>query len=134
MCSSDLLDFDNGREFSVAPNIALNLGPNTNLTVEGDVNVLSRNGQQPEGQPAEGTVLSNPNGEIDRSFNAAGPQDENLTVNGRVGYRLEHRFNENLQLRNAFLYTFYDDYDSLGIFNGSLDPDLRTLNQDQGYR
>ena len=123
------LDFDNGREFSVAPNIALNLGPNTNLTVEGDVNVLSRNGQQPEGQPAEGTVLSNPNGEIDRSFNAAGPQDENLTVNGRVGYRLEHRFNENLQLRNAFLYTFYDDYDSLGIFNGSLDPDLRTLNR-----
>ena len=123
------LDFDNGREFSVAPNIAFNFGPNTDLTIEGDVNVLSRNGQQPEGQPAEGTVLPNPNGQISRSFNAAGPQDDNLTVNGRVGYRLEHRFNENLQLRNAFLYTFYDDYDSLGIFNGSLDPDLRTLNR-----
>ena len=75
----NFLDFDEGEEFSVAPNLAFKLGQNTDLTVEGDVNVLSRNQQQPEEQPAEGTVLPNPNGEIDRSFNAAGPQDDNLT-------------------------------------------------------
>ena len=126
----NFLDPDNGEEFSIAPNFAFNFGPNTDFSIEGDVNILERNGQQPEGLPAEGTVLPNPNGEISRSLNTGGPQDNNLTTNGRTGYRFEHRFNENLKLRNSFLYTFYDDGDSIGIFNGgSLQDDLRTLNR-----
>jgi iron complex outermembrane recepter protein len=126
------LDFHEGKAISIAPNFTFNLGKNTDLTIEGDVNILEQNGQQPEGQPVEGTVLPNPNGQIRRSFNAAGPQTDNLTVNGRIGYRLEHQFNDNLILRNAFLYTFYDDDDRNGaplIFNGDLASDNRTLNR-----
>ncbi|GJD15216.1 ferrichrome iron receptor [Rivularia sp. IAM M-261] len=126
------LDFHEGKAISIAPNLAFNLGQNTNLTIEGDANILEQNGQQPEGQPAVGTVLPNPNGRIRRSFNAAGPQTDNLTINGRVGYRFEHRFSEDLKLRNSFLYTFYDDDDRdgrPGIFNGSLAADNRTLNR-----
>ena len=123
------LDFHSGREFSVAPNITFNFGPNTALTIEGDLNLVEQNGQTPEGQPAEGTVLPNPNGEISRSFNPAGPQSDNGTVNGRIGYRLEHRFSENLELRNSFLYSVYDFPDNTGIFNGSLAGDNRTLNR-----
>ena len=126
------LDFEEGTEISVAPSVALRLGANTDLTIEGDVNTQERNGQQPEGQPATGTVLTNPNGRIRSSFNPAGPQTDNFTVNGRVGYRLEHRFDENWRIRNAFLYTIYDDDDRDGeplIFNGSLAADNRTLSR-----
>ncbi|MGD1951893.1 MAG: TonB-dependent siderophore receptor [Leptolyngbyaceae cyanobacterium] len=123
------LDFHDGREFAVAPNIAFNFGPNTDVTVEGDLTIIDQNAQSPEGQPAEGTVLPNPNGEISRSFNAAGPQDDNRTINGRIGYRLEHRFNESLKLRNSFLYSVYDFPDNAAIFNGSLADDNRTLNR-----
>jgi iron complex outermembrane receptor protein len=129
------LDFEEGTEISVAPSVALRLGANTDLTIEGDVNIQERNGQQPEGQPAIGTVLPNPNGQIRRSFNPAGPQTDNFTVNGRVGYRLEHRFNEDWRIRNAFLYTIYDDDDrdgAPGFFNSSLAADNRTLNRGYG--
>ncbi|NJL37473.1 MAG: TonB-dependent siderophore receptor [Leptolyngbyaceae cyanobacterium SM1_4_3] len=128
------LDFEEGIEISVAPSLALELGENTDLTLEGDVNIQERNGQQPEGQPAVGTVLPNPNGRIDRSFNPGGPQVDNFTVNARAGYRLEHRFSEDWRIRNAFLYTIYDDDDRDGapiIFNNSLAADNRTLNR--GY-
>ena len=121
------LDFHDGREFAVAPNIAFNFGPNTDLTVEGDLTIIDQNAQSPAGQPAEGTVLANPKGAISRSFNAAGPQSDNRTVNGRIGYRLEHRFNENLKLRNSFLYSVYDFPDNAAIFNGGLAADNRTL-------
>jgi iron complex outermembrane recepter protein len=129
------LDFEEGTEISVAPSLAFELGENTDLTIEGDVNIQERNGQQPEGQPAVGSVLPNPNGRIDRSFNPGGPQTDNLTVNGRVGYRFEHRFNEDWRIRNAFLYTIYDDDDRDGaprIFNGSLAADNRTLSREYG--
>jgi iron complex outermembrane receptor protein len=127
------LDFEEGTEISVAPSVALRLGTNTDLTIEGDVNFQERNGQQPPGQPARGTVLPNPNGRIDRSFNPGGPQTDNFTVNGRVGYRFEHRFNEDWRIRNAFLYTIYDDDDRDGapqFSNRSLAADNRTLNRE----
>jgi iron complex outermembrane receptor protein len=126
------LEFDEGNSFAIAPNLTVRLGPNTDLTIEGDVNFLDRNGQQPEGQPAEGTVLPNPNGRISRSFNPQGPQANNFTTTGRFNYRLEHQLNNNWRIRNAFLYSFYDDDDRGGepaIFNGSLAADQRTLNR-----
>ncbi|QYO67885.1 TonB-dependent siderophore receptor [Leptolyngbya sp. 7M] len=126
------LDFDEGSAIAIAPSLALRLGPNTDFILEGDVNILERNGQLPQGQPAVGTVLPNPNGEIDRSFNSAGPQPNNLTIMGRVGYRLEHRFNDNWSLRNAFRYLFADDNENDGepiIFNSSFADDNRTINR-----
>jgi iron complex outermembrane recepter protein len=132
------VDFDDGNETFIAPSLALNLGSNTDFILEGDVNFSARQGQGPGGIPAVGTVLSNPNGEIDRSFNAAGPQDNNEVTNGRVGYRLEHRFNENWRLRNAFRYTFTDNNDVLIRFGTGFADDNRTVNRrfsagDQNY-
>jgi iron complex outermembrane receptor protein len=126
------IDFNDFTELSVAPSLSLRLGNNTDLVVEGDVNIIERNGQQPDGLPAVGSVLPNPNGEVDNSFSLVGPVEDNQTVVGRVGYRLEHRFNENLRLRNAFRYTFYDDNgpdDTNIIFGTSLADDNRTLNR-----
>jgi len=126
------IDFNDFTELSVAPSLSLRLGDNTDLVVEGDVNIIERNGQQPDGLPAVGSVLPNPNGEVDNSFSLVGPVEDNQTVVGRVGYRLEHRFNENLRLRNAFRYTFYDDDgpdDTNIIFGTSLADDNRTLNR-----
>jgi len=128
------LEFEEGTELSFAPSVALRLGEKTNLTIEGDVSIQERNGQQPEGQPAVGTVLSNPNGQLPRSFNPGGPQKDNLTVNSRVGYRLDHQLSDSWQLRNAFLYTTYDDDDrdrAPSFFNTGLEANDRTLNR--GY-
>ncbi len=123
------IDFNETRTLSIAPSLSFSLSPSTDFIVEGDVHSMERNGA-PEGTPAIGTVLPNPNGRINRSFNAAGPQEDYLSVNGRGGYRLEHRFDQNWKLRNAFLYTFYiNDIDSPFIRGSSLANDNRTLNR-----
>ncbi|MBW4622898.1 MAG: TonB-dependent siderophore receptor [Cyanosarcina radialis HA8281-LM2] len=130
--SDTFLDFNEARSFSIAPSLNFSLGKNTDLIVEGDVNIAERNGRQPFGVPAVGSVLPNPNGRISRSFSFAGPQKDNQTAVGRVGYRLEHRFNDNWKLRNAFLYSFSDDDDGGGapyFLSAGLDPDNRTLNR-----
>lgn len=130
--NESFIDFNTAKTFSIAPSLSFSLGQNTDLVVEGDVNRLERNGQQPEGLPAVGSVLPNPNGKIRRSFNAVGEVADNLTINGRVGYRLEHRFNQNWKLRNAFRYTFYDDgrNASPDIYPASLADDNRTVNRE----
>jgi iron complex outermembrane recepter protein len=131
--TESFVDFNDARKLSVAPSLSFGLGENTDLALEGDVNIFTRNSQQPDSLPAVGTVLPNPNGRIRRSFSAKGELTDNLTINGRFGYRLEHRFNENWKLRNAFRYTFYDDDDRNGApdFNATgLAADNRTLNRD----
>lgn len=127
------LDFNEFTKLSIAPSLSFSLGKNTDLTIEGDVNIMERNGAQPDGSPAVGSVLPNPNGKVSRSFSSQGPETDNLTSVGRVGYSLEHRFNENLKLRNAFRFTFYDDDDrdgAPGFFPTDLADDNRTLNRE----
>ncbi|MBW4509446.1 MAG: TonB-dependent siderophore receptor [Scytonematopsis contorta HA4267-MV1] len=131
--TESFIDFNNARRFSIAPSLSFSLGTNTDLVVEGDVNILERNGQQPNGLPAVGSVLPNPNGKVGRSFSPVGEVTDNLTIAGRIGYSLEHRFNENLKLRNAFRYTFYDDDDRNNkpdFYPTSLEADNRTLNRE----
>lgn len=90
----NFVDFFEGSETFIAPSLALKLSPNTDLIVEGDINIMDRQDGD-TGQPILGTVLENPNGEVSRSFNPEGPVDNLQIINARVGYRLEHRFNEN---------------------------------------
>ncbi|PMB47697.1 TonB-dependent siderophore receptor [Fischerella thermalis CCMEE 5201] len=130
--TESFIDFNQARRFSIAPSLSFNLSKNTDLVIEGDINILERNGQQPKGLPAVGTVLPNPNGRVSRSFSSVGPVTDNLTYNGRVGYSLEHRFSESWKLRNAFRYVFAGDNDRNGApdFNAtSLADDNRTLNR-----
>jgi iron complex outermembrane receptor protein len=129
--NESITDFNEALTLAVAPSLSFQLGENTSLLIEGDVNRLERNGQQPGALPVLGTVLPNPNGKVSRSFNPTGPVPNNVTYNGRVGYSLEHQFNENLRLRNAFRYVFYSDDDrDIGFFpTGGLEADNRTLNR-----
>ncbi len=93
-----------------------------------------RNGQQPIGLPSVGSVLPNPNGQVSRSFNSTGPNDLDLVIVGRVGYRFEHDFNESLRLRNSFRYNFSDDDDrNSGFFPSGLADDNRTLNRTASF-
>lgn len=131
--TESFVDFNEARRLSIAPNLSFSLGQNTDLVVEGDVNIQERNGQQPDGPPAVGSILPNPNGEVRRSFSLQGPVTDDLTINGRVGYSLEHRFNENWKLRNAFRYVFYNDDDrdgAPGFSATDLADDNRTLNRE----
>ncbi|WP_316433966.1 TonB-dependent siderophore receptor [Leptolyngbya sp. NK1-12] len=121
------VDFNETQTFSIAPSLSFSLGSRTDLVVEGDFYHLRRNGAY-NGLPAVGTVIASPNGELNRSFNGTGPQEDISVVNGRVGYRLEHRFSDNWELRNAFLYSFYaDSADSATILVDGLADDNRTL-------
>ncbi|MDM9379749.1 TonB-dependent siderophore receptor [Chlorogloeopsis sp. ULAP01] len=129
--NDSITDFNSAGTLAIAPSLSLQLGEKTSLLVEGDVNRVERNGQQPGPQPVLGTLLPNPNGKISRSFNPIGPVPNNVTYNGRVGYRLEHQFNENLKLRNAFRYVFAQDDDSnIDFFPTDLEADNRTLNRE----
>jgi iron complex outermembrane recepter protein len=123
------VDFAEGDAIFIAPSLALRLSPNTDFILKGDINILN----QPNGslsQPIVGTVLENPNGEVSRSFNPSGPADRAELINSRIGYRLEHRFNEDWSLRNAFRYNFASDARGQGYFlNDSLADDNRTLSR-----
>ncbi|MDM9381150.1 TonB-dependent siderophore receptor [Chlorogloeopsis sp. ULAP01] len=122
------LDFFEGSETFIAPSLAVKMSPNTDFILEGDVNIVDR----PDGglsKPIVGTILENPNGKVSRSFNPEGPVDNGKFYNGRVGYRLEHRFNEDWKLRNAFRYTFAIPDDQVNFFPDSLADDNRTLNR-----
>ncbi|MFQ4141105.1 TonB-dependent siderophore receptor [Chlorogloeopsis sp. ULAP02] len=122
------LDFFEGSETFIAPSLAVKISPNTDFILEGDVNIVDR----PDGglsKPIVGTILENPNGKVSRSFNPEGPVDNGKFYNGRVGYRLEHRFDEDWKLRNAFRYTFAIPDDQVNFFPDSLADDNRTLNR-----
>nr|MCU0537448.1 TonB-dependent siderophore receptor [Hydrococcus sp. Prado102] len=129
-----IVDFNTGRTVTLAPSLSFRIGERTNLTVEGNIYFLKRNGGQPPGLPVSGTLLPNPNGEIPLSFSATGPGVEQFITTGRVEYRLEHEFSQQWKIRNAFRYSFYydddeDENDGVYLFQGSLAEDGRTLSR-----
>ena len=126
-------DLTNTTSFVVAPAISFAFTENTKLTLEGryaDVKFDSIT----FGLPLIGTIRSNPNGEIPRDRNVnEGTLDAEST---RIGYTLEHKFNDNWSLRNAFQYTrYFSGYfgDDAGTFPTALLPDNRTLEREYFY-
>ncbi|MBE9051359.1 TonB-dependent siderophore receptor [Nostocales cyanobacterium LEGE 11386] len=117
-------DLSQTRNLVIAPVLSLELSKNTNLTIEG----IYKNLQQENnnlGLPAIGTIFSNPNGDIPRT-RITNEGDLDVTT-ARIGYRLEHKFNENWSLNNSFRYG-YLNYDGTGINVGTrLLDDNRTL-------
>ncbi|MBW4619173.1 MAG: TonB-dependent siderophore receptor [Cyanosarcina radialis HA8281-LM2] len=124
------VDFNSATQLSIAPSFSFSLGKNTDLIIEGDYNRVAREGNQPDGVPAIGSVLPNPNGKVRRSLSLSGPQPADTIITGRVGYALEHRFNDDWKLRNAFRYTFYDNSEQFEIYPTGLAEDNRTLNRE----
>ncbi|MFQ4141256.1 TonB-dependent siderophore receptor [Chlorogloeopsis sp. ULAP02] len=115
-------EFSRTRNLVIAPVISFTLGENTNLSIDGTYKNLSLdNGNL--GLPAVGTILPNPNGQIprDRITN-----EGNLnTIQGRIGYKLEHKFSENWSVSNTFRYDSVDYTFNL-TFPEGLTPDSRS--------
>ena len=116
-------DSSQSKNFVIAPAISFALGKNTNLSIEGVYkDLLIENGTN--GLPASGTILPNPNGKVPLSRNLT--QNTEDVTQTRISYKLEHKFNENWSLSNAFRYGA-TDFDYFGRFAGALEPDNRTL-------
>lgn len=113
------------RQFTVAPVVAWQAGDRTNVKFSLEyINIEGSYGQM--GLPARGTILSNPNGEIPLSRNLSEPFDRDDVESLRIGYDLEHRFSDRLQLRSIFEIAWLEQ-DRLIVFPFSLGADNRTL-------
>jgi len=123
------------RRFFVAPTLSWNISDRTDL----DVSLEYTDDKRPAdfGLPAFG------NGVVDvpRDRIANEPDDTIKNKYLNVGYNLEHRFNENWKLRNAFRYSSYDyDYNVVALtldFDDTTGTESRFFasqeGQDQNY-
>lgn len=125
--SGSFIDFYNSEHFNISPVASVAIAPKTNLILEGDY-ITSRDSGFTPFVPVIGSVLPNPNGKIPRNRNVGEPTDEIEETITRLGYQLEHKFNDNWSLRNAFLFNFRDYYDKRTL-PGSLELDNQTLNR-----
>ncbi|MBW4642230.1 MAG: TonB-dependent siderophore receptor [Goleter apudmare HA4340-LM2] len=125
--SGSFIDFYNSDNFSISPVISIAFGDRTNFTLEGDYIKTRDSGFMPF-VPVIGSVLPNPNGKIPRNRNVGEPTDE---IDGsviRTGYQLEHKFNDNWSLNNAFSFNVRTSKDKRTL-PGQLNADNRTLNR-----
>ncbi|MHC0062064.1 TonB-dependent siderophore receptor [Nostoc sp. UIC 10890] len=125
--SGSFIDFYNSDNFSISPVISIAFGDRTNFTLEGDYIKTRDSGFMPF-VPVIGSVLPNPNGKIPRNRNVGEPTDD---IDGsviRTGYQLEHKFNDNWSLRNAFSFNVRTSKDKRTL-PGQLNADNRTLNR-----
>jgi len=102
---SSFRDFVDSERFFFGPIFELKLGDNTNLLV--NVDYLKDERTFDQGLVAFGRGIA----DIPTSRFLGEPGDRREVEEINVGYRLEHRFNENLTLRNAFRYTSNDSFD-----------------------
>ncbi|MCG6138595.1 MAG: TonB-dependent siderophore receptor [Nostoc sp. LLA-1] len=124
--SGSFIDFFDSEYLSFSPVLRLNIGEQTNLSLEGEY--IRTDASFYSGIPVTGSVLSNPNGQVRRNRNFGEPTDRIEQTISRIGYRLEHNFSENWSLRNAFRATFRDYSDNITLPT-SLGADNQTLNR-----
>ncbi|WP_414622147.1 TonB-dependent siderophore receptor [Calothrix sp. CCY 0018] len=124
--SDSFVDFFNGESFNISPVISVDIGDRTNLILEGEY--IKTRDSYASGVPVIGSILSNPIGEVSRNRNFGEPSDEIEQTITRLGYQLEHKFNDNWSLRNAFRLVSRDYTDKLTL-PGRLDADNRTFNR-----
>ncbi|MFQ4142476.1 TonB-dependent receptor [Chlorogloeopsis sp. ULAP02] len=121
------IDFVDAKRFFIAPVLSYAISDQTKLTLEGEYS--SSEIEAFLGVPAQGSVLPNPNGRLPINRNIGEPSAKPFDVEtARIGYKLEHQFNDNLWLRNEFRFSsYYATIDE--IFGTSLQADNRTLNR-----
>ncbi|MBW4642741.1 MAG: TonB-dependent siderophore receptor [Goleter apudmare HA4340-LM2] len=104
------IDFFQRQTYLLAPSLTWQIGERITLTFDAEYQKISGT-KSDNGLPAEGTILPNPNGRIPRNITRGEPTLENDddTDLYRIGYNLEHRFNENWQLRSSLQTLFYKE-------------------------
>ncbi|MGD1936561.1 MAG: TonB-dependent siderophore receptor [Cyanophyceae cyanobacterium] len=105
-------DFDTDVErFFIAPVVAIDIGDDTRFTLE----LEYRDEERPNdfGLPVIGDRIADI--PLDRAINDR--RDKSTSESFRVGYRFEHDFNENWQLRNSVFFRRYDTSVNINISN-----------------
>ncbi|MEH1842599.1 MAG: TonB-dependent siderophore receptor [Nostoc sp.] len=125
--SGSFIDFLSSRNLLIAPVLAFRLDKNTTFKLEGEF-LNQEQDSVNNGLPAVGTVLPNPNGKIPLNRNVSEPTDSNFRYSTLLNYSLEHKFNENWALRNAFHVRFVRNNQDI-FFPIGLLSDGRTLNR-----
>ncbi|MEH2273826.1 MAG: TonB-dependent siderophore receptor [Nostoc sp.] len=125
--SGSFIDFLSSRNLLIAPVFAFRLGKNTTFKLEGEFLDQEQDSVN-NGLPAVGTVLPNPNGKIPLNRNVSEPTDSNFRYSTLLNYNLEHKFNDNWALRNAFHVRFVRNNQDIFFPTGLL-SDGRTLNR-----
>lgn len=119
--------FEENETWFVSPAVRLIDTESTTLTADLEYLKLVSNGGAPE-LPSVGTVVNNPNGDVDLAGNLGEPSlSEGEVRVTRLGYQLEHRFSPNWRLRNEFLLARADYSENTFILPISLEADQRTL-------
>lgn len=124
--SDSFVDFVDSSNFSIVPVLQIVIGDRTNLILEGEYSY--DRGSYASGVPVIGSILANPNGKVSRNANFGEPGEGNTESLLRIGYRLEHEFNDNLRLRSAFRASFLSYEDKVTIPT-RLRSDNRTFNR-----
>jgi iron complex outermembrane receptor protein len=112
------------KRFFISPVLSWKISPSTDLTVS----LEYTNDKRPAdiGLPAFGDEVV----DVPRDRIANEPDDKIERKYLNVGYDLEHRFNDNWKLRNAFRYSSYDyDYNVLAYDLGDYDDETGILNR-----
>lgn len=112
----------------IAPAFTWRPSDATELTLLGEYQL--QKGNFTNGVPAQGTVLSNPNGDIDRDFYIGEPDYDRATnEKTAAGYAFEHRFDDVWSVRQNLRFSHYR-HDSKEIaFNGWTDASLRNADR-----
>jgi iron complex outermembrane receptor protein len=128
-------EFEDTEFLFVAPTVQLIDTENTSLVVDVEYLKFQSRETAPE-LPAFGTVLDNPNGEVEFDVNLGEPSltsGEDLI--SRLGYRFQHRFNQNWTFRNEFLMSSRES-EGIGVTpsenretDDRLNPGSRTINR-----
>ncbi|PIG95279.1 TonB-dependent siderophore receptor [Gloeocapsopsis sp. IPPAS B-1203] len=119
------VDFFEIERYGFAPTISLRLDDDTDLTLEAEYNYFEQPNDR--GLPARGTVLPNPNGELPISRFLGEPSIDYVSGRAtRLGFNLEHRLNEDWQIRNNFRVSLYQQPQN-SVFPDTLLEDNRTL-------
>lgn len=104
--SDDIVDYVDRDRSYVAPSLTWNISEDTELTLLAS---YQKSHYVPiRGLPAEGTVKSNPNGNISRSrFIGVPGYDAYTTEQSLYGYELSHSFSPNISFRQKLRYNQY---------------------------
>jgi iron complex outermembrane recepter protein len=119
---------DDSQRFYVAPSATWWAGEHTTITLLSHYVYDDVNAAWP--LPASGFITSNPNGDLPLDRNIGEPGYQNRVERSRLagGYELEHRFNDQVALRQHTRVARFES-DFAGIYASSLDADGRTLNR-----
>jgi iron complex outermembrane recepter protein len=124
--ANNFIDFFETTRLSLAPTLKWSIDKQTTLTLEGEYQEAGNSNNF--GLPARGTVLPNLNGKVPISRTVSEPDDFIDTQITRLGYRLEHNFNENWTFRNAFGVSLAS-FDQKQVFPLALGADDRTVSR-----